>query len=64
MSTGAMLASPTSPGLKSAMVQAMRQRDIFTGIHSTFSQGSYYSINGKFNIFSTFDFYCLTTQND
>ncbi|CAB3222959.1 unnamed protein product [Arctia plantaginis] len=44
---GGILASPTSPELKAVMLPYIGKIDIFTGIHSTFSNGHFYhSING------------------
>ncbi|CAB3257642.1 unnamed protein product [Arctia plantaginis] len=43
---GGILASPTTAGIKSIMLESFCEPEIFTGIHATFSKGQYYSING------------------
>ncbi|XP_049868659.1 macrophage mannose receptor 1-like isoform X2 [Pectinophora gossypiella] len=44
---GAVLASPLNPELKSSMIDIMGKFDpVYTGIHSTFSKGDFFSIEG------------------
>ncbi|XP_075986560.1 C-type mannose receptor 2-like [Anticarsia gemmatalis] len=65
---GAILASPTTPQLKAVMMQTISNSDILTGIHATFSEGDFTTIDGiplakiphnwakksrKYSIFST-----------
>ncbi|KAJ8709526.1 hypothetical protein PYW08_009530 [Mythimna loreyi] len=47
---GATLASPTTPEIKSEMIRIIKdsssKQEVFTGIHATFSQGDYHTIEG------------------
>lgn len=43
---GGMLASPSSTPMKTMLLRSIRYRDIFTGIHASFSKGNFYTIDG------------------
>lgn len=45
--SGAILASPTTPKMKTLMLESFCKPEIFTGIAAMFSKRDYYTIDGE-----------------